>query len=82
MRYPGVPEDARGQQLVVGGRERRAGVQDFDAGGGEALQVGLAFLHAVERLADVEPPQRDVARLEEAKGVARRNHLGRQSERR
>ena len=72
VRHAGTPEDARGEQLVVRGHECRRRIQNLDTARGEALEVGLPLLHPVERLADVEPPQRDVPRLEEAESVARR----------
>ena len=60
-----VPKD----RAAAAGRRR---IQNLDTARGEALEVGLPLLHPVERLADVEPPQRDVPRLEEAESVARR----------
>ena len=53
------------------GDERRGAVEHFDACGGEPFELDRSSLDSVERLADVEPPKRDVSRLEDSKRVAR-----------
>ena len=64
MRQAGVPERARGQQLVMGHDESGWRVPHIDAAGREPLQLAGAVLDAVEPLAHVEPGERDVPRLE------------------
>ena len=74
VRQAGEAESARGQQLVVRGDERGRAVEHLDAGHRHPLELERAALDAVEPLADVEPPQRDVSRLEDSQGVARGQH--------
>src|SRR5581483_7994716 len=74
MRQPGEAECARRQELVVCGDERARTVEHFDAGLGETPELDGTALHPVELAADVEPPQRDVSRLEDSERVAWGQH--------
>ena len=56
-------------------------VQHVHAGRGESFELLGARLDSVELFAHVEPPQRDVARLENTERVARGQHGCRQTER-
>ena len=57
-------EQPRGQQLVVGGRERRRAVQHADAAALEPQQVEQARLDPVDGREDVDAPEDDVARTD------------------
>ena len=63
------------------GGESGRRVEHVDARGGEPLELLRSGLDPVEVLTHVEPPQRDVARLEIAERVARGQHGCRQAER-
>src|SRR5262245_15700462 len=76
VRQPGEPERACGQQLVVGDDERSGRVPDVDAAGREPLELAGAAFDAVELLANVEPRESYVSRLEEPKRPARLDELG------
>ena len=76
MRQPGEPERACGQQLVVRRGERARRIEHHDPAGREPLELELPALDSVEPLAHVEPAERDVARLEDAQRLARREHAG------
>jgi len=81
VRQPGAPERTRGEQLVVRGGEHVRRVEHLDARRREPLEHLRSRLDPVELVAHVEPPQRDVARLEDAERVARGQHGCRQTER-
>jgi hypothetical protein len=74
MRQGGEPERPRREQLVVCADERAGRVEHVDARRGEPLQLCGAALDSVELLADVEAPQREVAGLEKAQRLARRQN--------
>ena len=82
MRQPRDTQSARGEQLVVRERQRARRVQQVDPCVGEPFELADAALDSVQPLAHVEPPQRDVARLEEAQRVARGQHGRVESQRR
>jgi hypothetical protein len=81
MREARATKRARGEQLVVCGDERGRRVEHVDARCRESLELLRARLDPVELFAHVEPPQRDVTRLEDAERVARGQHGCRQTER-
>jgi len=81
MWQAGAPEGACGEQLVVCGDERGRRVEHVDARRCESLELLRPGLDSVEPCSHVEPPERDVARLEIAERVARGQHGCRQTER-
>jgi hypothetical protein len=80
MRQARATKRARREQLVVCGDECGGRVEHMDARRGESLELLGSRLDPVELFAHVEPPQRDVARLENTERVARGQHGCRQTE--
>ncbi len=81
MRHARAAQDARRQQLVVCRDECGRRIEQHDPADRELLELLRSALDAVELVADVEPPQRDVSRLKGSKRIARRQHGCRQTER-
>jgi len=73
-------QDARREQLVVGGDECGRRIEQHDPGRHELPELLRSALHAVELLADVEPSQRDVSGLKGSKRIAWGQHGCRQTE--
>ena len=77
VRQPGPAQQARGQQLVVGEDDRVRPVQHPDARLVEPLERPEPVLDPVERLAHVEPRERDVPAAERQQRLARSQQLAR-----